>query len=480
MVIFKKELSKDNRYSLKLILEEQALSDQNQQKNNSYVNYKLSLIKASGTGYWTYNENNPIKLEINETTIIDKNISYDFRGSTPKEIIIAEGTLTIDHDDDGSKTINYYAYFNDVDNNRGYAEISEELKLVDIPRASSVGVTDSDIGATATVIINKTSSKFKHTLRWECGSLNGIIVSKTSNQTVAWAVPTDLYKLIPNSLSTTVTVYCDTYSGDTLIGTKQTTFKANVNQDDNKPDVSATLEDINPVTFRITNDSTKLIKFFSNVKTIISATAKNSATIKSYKVVCGDGKTATTQTSTINGVESGIFNIYVTDSRGLTTKLEKTLTMDPYVKLTLNTEVGRVSSTGSTAKVSVWGNFYVGPSSEKGTWATLSLMYRYREKGSSTWSGYTEIADNIHYGVSSSNWNNYYLYDFEIEGDFSYTKQYEFEFIACDELMTLTSKQTLKVGQPNHWWNKSSFNHNTDIFFKSGNQILDYEVVDTW
>ncbi len=396
-----------------------------------------------------------------KTTVVD---SF----STGETKTIGTWTGDVPHNSDGSLKLNFKCEFHPNTTAYYYLPADSEItsgyiSLPTIPRASSVGVTDSDIGATATIIVNKTSSNFKHTLRWKCGSLNGTIATKTSNQTVAWTVPKDLYELIPNSLSTTVTVYCDTYSGDTLIGTKQTTFKANVNQNDNKPDVSATLEDTNPATFRITNDCTKLIKFFSNVETVISATAKNSATIKSYKVVCGDGKTATTQTSTINGVESGTFNIYVTDSRGLTTKIEKTLTMDPYVKLTLNAEVGRVSSTGSTAKVSVWGNFYVGPSSEKGTWATLSLMYRYREKGSSAWSGYTEIADNVYYGVSSSNWNNYYLYDFEIEGDFSYTKQYEFEFIASDELMTLTSNQTLKVGQPNHWWNKSSFTHNTDV-----------------
>lgn len=396
-----------------------------------------------------------------KTTVVD---SF----STGETKTIGEWTGDVPHNSDGSLRLNFKCEFHPNTTAYYYLPADSEIisgyvSLPTIPRASSVGVTDSDIGATATIIINKTSSNFKHTLRWECGSLSGTIATKTSNQTVAWTVPTDLYELIPNSLSTTVTVYCDTYSKDTLVGTKQTTFKANVNQNENKPDVSATLRDVNSDTYKITGDYTKLIKFFSNVETVISATAKNSATIKSYKVVCGDGKTATTQTSTINGVESGTFNIYVTDSRGLTTKIEKTLTMDPYVKLTLNAEIGRVSSTGSTAKISVWGNFYVGPSSEKGTWATLSLMYRYRETGTDEWSGYTEIADNVYYGVSSSNWNNYYLYDFEIEGNFSYTKQYEFEFIASDELMKLTSNQILKVGQPNHWWNKSSFTHNTDV-----------------
>ena len=123
--------------------------------------------------------------------------------------------------------------------------------------------------------------------------------------------------MIPNALSIQCTIYCDTYSGDTLIGTKSTTLTASVNQTTNKPDVSAVITDTNAVSTALTGDNSKIVKYISNAHTVISSTPKNSATISSVKVTCGDGKSATTSTNTINAVESGTFTVEATDSRGL-------------------------------------------------------------------------------------------------------------------------------------------------------------------
>ena len=50
-------------------------------------------------------------------------------------------------------------------------------------------------------------------------------VSKTSDISYGWEVPTSFYDEIPNNSYGVCTITCKTYSGNTLIGTKTTTFK---------------------------------------------------------------------------------------------------------------------------------------------------------------------------------------------------------------------------------------------------------------
>lgn len=472
----------DSRYSLKLILNE---LDPIIESNLSPVYYKMSLIKSSGGGYHTSYVNNPVYLSINNEVIKQENIAYDFSTSTPCEIIVAEGTINVPHDEDGNKKMSYSASFTDNDNGRGSASISGDMDLTFIARASEVSASDTYIESTATIIINRKSNKFTHTLRYECSDLSGTIVTKTSNQTYGWLIPSTIYSKIPNSKSINIKIYCDTYLGDNLIGTKDATFKAIVNEDLCKPIILLSqCEDINTKTIALTGDSSKLIAYFSNVKFSVDVFASSGATLSKIRLSCSDGKytditslVADNASTIFNCTEGNTFIATVTDSRGITTILTKSLTMEPYIKLTLNPEVIRATATGTNALINVSGNYYVGPNSEKGSWNTLSVMFRYKKSSESSWSGYTALSVSQGQGI---NYNCYYLNNYAIDGEFDYKTQYDFEFVATDSLMTVTQQFKLKVGQPNHWWNKEKFTHNTDVYLKSGNLILDYDVVDEW
>lgn len=469
--------SSPNNYFITLIVTEKNVSDVN---NTSDVDWVLTATKTSGTGRWD-NSGRPVNVIINNTQVFNANVPYDFRNSTPQTITLAKGTVTgIKHNDDGSKSLPVYAYVDWSDNTLGTATINENMTLTTIARASEVGVTDTYIGSTASIIIAKKNTTFTHTLRYSYSDNSGTIVTKTANQTYPWTVPTNIYQLIPNAKSLVVTIYCDTYNGNTLIGTKQTTFRAIVNEEINAPDLSAVLEDVNSKTQAILHDKQHLIKFFSDVKTTITATPKNGATITSYLVSCWDGKSAKTQVSTLIGVEDGAFTIEVVDSRGIASRITKTLSIDPYVKLTLNPTIKRTTTTGSEVKLSLSGNYYVGPSSEKASWDTLSVKLRYKKRTDTSWSEYVDITDFINYSISNENWNTYYLNDYVINASFDYREIYDFEIIAEDRLMNVTSSMSIARGQPNHWWNKNSFTHNTDVFLKSGNKLLDYEPIDDW
>ena len=183
-----------------------------------------------------------------------------------------------------------------------------------IPRTSSVSCTDFNIGSAATININRNSSSFTHTLTYSFGNQSGTIANKTGATSVGWQTPTSLFSQIPNTTSGWGTITCYIYSGDTLIGTSTCRFNAYVVN--SNPSVSVSIVDANAKTKNLTGNENKLVKYYSNAKITINATALNSSSIKSYSIKCDDGKNSTSSSATFNKVESGKFTIVVTDSLG--------------------------------------------------------------------------------------------------------------------------------------------------------------------
>lgn len=265
--------------------------------------------------------------------------------------------------------------------------------------------------------------------------MSGTIATKTSDTSIGWIIPTSFYTKIPNAKSGQGTITCETYSGDILIGTANCTF--NVFVTNSNPTVTATAVDSNATTKALTGNENKLIRYYSNAKVIITATAKNSATISSQKVVCG-AKSATTVSSTLNNIESGTFDISCVDSRGFTASTKVTKTLINYIRLAFTqVEIERPSTTSNTVNASVKGNYF---NDSFGTVANiLTLKWRWRVENG-TWSAYTTV-------VAAKNGNTF-SYDAELGTNFDFEKEYEFEFVATDKLTTETSTKTVTRGLP--------------------------------
>lgn len=309
------------------------------------------------------------------------------------------------------------------------------MELSTVPRTSTVTCADGNIGSATTININRASSGFTHTLKYSFGGLNGTIATKTGNISIGWTIPTSFYTKVPNAKSGQGTITCETYSGDALIGTTTCSFNAFVINSD--PTIAATVIDVNETTKALTGDANKLIKYFSNAKVTITATAKNSSTIQSQKVVCG-AKSATTAISTLNNIETGTFDISCTDSRGLTANAKITKTLVNYIRLAF-TEVtlSRPSTTSNTVNATIKANYF---NATFGAVAnTLELKWRYRAKNG-TWSTYTTVT------VTKN--GNAFSYTASLGDTFNFNNEYEFEFIATDKLMTAVSTKTVTRGLP--------------------------------
>lgn len=137
MATYSATMSRDNRYSITLTITETIPSDYIS-TNQTLVNYTLTATKSSGGGYYSNNKINPVVVKINDTTVFNDTITYNFSGGTPKTITLASGTSSrIAHNSDGTKTINVSGSFEDKANSLGSATASGTFALTTIPRYAS-------------------------------------------------------------------------------------------------------------------------------------------------------------------------------------------------------------------------------------------------------------------------------------------------------------------------------------------------------
>jgi hypothetical protein len=416
---------------------EMTINSQNLANNTSNVTVKVFFWRTNtgyttagaGTVYCTINGNNYTSA-----------VTYAQK-ITSSGIYLFSKTLDIPHNADGTKTLNVSAYINH--DTFSSSSQSASFKLTTIPRTSSVTCNSFFIGDSTTININRASASFTHTIKYVYGPLTGTIATKTTATSVGWTPPkADFYGQIPNGTTGYGSITCETYSGNTLIGTATTNFNAYAKENEAKPSVSATIVDTNEDTKKLTGDSTKLIKYLSKPKVTISASPKFSSTIKSRKVLWGDGVTSTSAETTFSdGVTSKNVVVSATDSRNYTTAVNYDLSNKwvEYVKLAFSRiTLSRTESTLSTANIKVSGNYFNGSFGSVQNDFTLKYRYKINESGRNFTNYIT---------VVPSRTNDTFDYS-ETLSNIDYKKEYIFEFVLEDEAMIVYSgEQVLEKGE---------------------------------
>lgn len=372
-----------------------------------------------------------------------------------QERTFASGTLKIAHNSDGSKSFTISGFSGWIYDSGTTNASAQSFTLSTIPRASSVSCSAADIGSNATISISRASSSFTHTLTYGFGSLSGTIATKTSSTSISWTLPTTFYAQIPNAKNGTGTITCQTYNGSTLIGTKTCSFVATANEAISKPTLSPTVVDSNTATTALTGDSAKFIKYYSKASVATGAKARNSATLKSQKIVCG-AKSISGASGTIDAVESGSFTFSATDSRGYTTTQTINKTLVEYVKLTCSMEAV-AATTGGVAKLKVSGNYWNGNFGKVAN--TLTVQYRYKVQDG-TYSSWT--------AATATKSGNTYSADISISG-LNYLNTYVFQVRAIDKLATANSDEQIRKTTPVFDWSKEDFNINGTLKVNSTN-----------
>ena len=450
--------------------------------NTSPVTVTMYLGRASSQSYvggnWTGN-------------ITIDGSSYDLSGNIPYPTYINGGewyevasySKTVKHNNDGSKNVSVSASMSSSYFTPSYSSASGAVSLATIPRASGVACSSPYIGDNAIISIDKKSSSFTNTLTYKIysksGSLTGTIATKTSNTTVQFQTSTredSIYALIPDDTEASGTIYCTTYSGNTQIGsTQSTSFRLYAKESACKPSVTATIVDTNTDVTDITGSNTKFIKYISKPKVTINATAKKSSSIKKYYVSLNDGQTSSTKETPFSTIGSNKVNVSATDSRNYAGYNDYTLDMIDYIKLHINTiSITRPEGTSNEAILNCNGAYYNGSFSDTVT-NTLSGSFKYRKSGEKDWTDGGSITPAI------TN-NTFKITNLSLGTSFDYNEEYQFKVILKDKFLTVGSSDieviTLPKGQEVVAIGDGEVYVN-GIFYL--NDIgLDVEVVDEW
>ena len=421
--------------------------------NKSVINWTLTVKGGSANYYST----GATTVKINGTQVYYAGrLSWStYKFPTGKGSV--SGTLEVAHDSNGAKSVVCSIATAIYDSN--VQTKSGTWTLDSIPQESGVSCSAANIGVAPTITIAKASSGFTHTLKYEFYGLSGTIVEKTSASTyTSWVLPDSFYAKIPNAPSGTGKIICEAYNGNTLIGTSECPFTANVNRATSDPVVSPTIKDTNATTIALTGDSSVLVKYYSNASVTTGATARNSATIKSQSTTNGS-RTLTGGTCTFEGVESGAFSFTIEDSRGFIVYPGRNLTTTgkfvEYIKLTCNLANNRPDGSGNMT-VYCNGNYFNGTFGKVAN--TLQVQYRYKTRNGSFGNWIT---------MSHSVSGNAYSATASVSG-LNYQETYVFEARAIDQLATISSASSALKSLPVFHWGEHDFTFEVPVNFNGG------------
>ena len=370
--------------------------------------------------------------------------------------------VKVKHNDDGTGSTTVTGLC-DTPWTIGDASCSGTRTLPDIPRASTVSATSGNIEENINITINSASSSFKHTLYYTFGNSGDIVFADdVTTSPYVWQISSSLYAQIPNSKQGTGTITCITRRIDNNqeIGRNSCQFTAYVNEDRCRPLVTATVTEVNKTlttgytTQQLTGSANKFIKGVSDATISLSATPRNSATIKNYYVRL-DNDLYAEQSHNYYKINNNQFFYTVMDSRDIYTDGSTTVDMVNYIPLTAVVHVYRPLPTTGEVKIDVRGNYFNGSFGAENN--ILKLAYRFKEKGTSTWNDFTYVTANIS--------GNTYSYSASLGTGFDYKKEYDFEIFHSDLVIAFYTSLLVSKGLPTFFIGKDRIESN-------GQQIL--------
>lgn len=372
--------------------------------------------------------------------------------------VLASGQKVITHNNDGSRRVTMKmeaGIYTWAINKNG----SATFDLDTIPRASTIGAADANIGSNTTIVVNRKSTAYTHSIAYKFGSLSGYITadgktssseSKYSATTISFAIPTSFYAQIPNAKTGTCTLTIKTYSGSTQIGDPQTcTFTVTAPQSACAPYVSGTVVDSNATTKALTGDESKLVRYYSTALCTITATAKNSASITDKKI---GGAVVSGNTRSIQNVEQNTVSFYAKDSRGYEATANVGFTLIPYVLLTNNSSGQRTDPTSGNAKLAIKGDFYNGSFGAVDN--ALTIKYRIAESGGS-YGSYISVTPTVN--------GNAYTASVSLSG-LDYDSKYNIQIVAADKLASVAKTIVIRRGIPIYDWGKHDFAFHVPVY----------------
>ena len=356
-------------------------NSKNLESNWTNIGYKISLVSSNGYPYasggsypWSIQEGGVVKAS---GSISSYNVPA---GGTYQ---IATGNFNVAHNADGTKTGSFYSSFTGY---HGTVDVSGSMALVTIPRASAPTLSASTVnyGSAVTINTNRASTNFTHNM-WASFSGEPVVIGNSYTTSATWTVPLTMMNKIPNATSSFCTIYVDTYSGGTFIGTK--TVVLNTTVPSNIVPTISTKTHTEAVAGLFENIG-GYVQSLSKIRATLSGAGSYGSTITGYEITI-DGKTyggSDVTSNVITSSGSSTITYKITDSRGRTATGTNAITILAYARPNL-TSFSVVRKVGETTTLQVY---------RAGTFSQLT------EKNTGTMVVYTKLKTATYWGTAKS------------------------------------------------------------------------------
>lgn len=233
-----------------------------------------------------------------------------------------------------------------------------------------------EMGKSVTINTPAVNSAYRHTLRYAFGKATGTIAENVASSKI-WTPPVSLASRIPDAASGIGTIYCDTYSGSTLLGTKSVSITLTI--------PSSVVPSAGKLTAAVTEDTSGTGQFVRGMgKAAVSlsgAAGVYGSTIKSYSVSGGgwSSNESTLTTGILQAAGEITFTAVVTDSRGRTAQTTCQIEVIAYDKPGISSlSVYRCDSTGAKKNAGTYAAIEIKASYSAITGNTVTLKAAYK------------------------------------------------------------------------------------------------------
>lgn len=383
---------------------------------------------------------------------------------------VAEGYTDVNHELDGKKsvTISFEGADNYATSTTAFdiSKQSATFKLTDIPRAATLTAaphfTDED---NPTINYSNPAGNIVESLKACIADQNGYglyaeyrDIPKTGTSYTFELTDKERNALrwaSINSPNLTVKFYVTTVIGGVTYYSTQDKIMTITNAN---PTISATIKDTGAASTALTGDANKIIKGFNYIDASMTATAYKGASIKTQSITNGS-KTINGASGNFENVESGVFTLIATDSRGYTTTQTIEKELIDYIKLTCNMDVNNPTADGETT-LKINGNYFNGSFGKVAN--TLQVQYRYKENDG-------DYGDWINVTATIS--NNTYNSTTKITG-LNYQSAYTFQARAIDKVnLGIESAEKRVKSIPVFDWGENDFKFNVPAYDKNGVEL---------
>lgn len=256
----------------------------------------------------------------------------------------------------------------------------------------SLSAATVEMGKSVTINTPAVNSAYRHTLRYAFGSAAGTIATGIASS-VSWTPPVSLANQIPSATAGSGTIYCDTYSGSTLLGTKSVSITLTV-----PGSVVPSAGTLSAALAEDTSGTGLYVKGMGKAKlTLSGASGAYGSSITSYTIT-GGGWTATNgalTTGTLASAGNITFTATVTDSRGRKASTTRAINVVDYAKPGVAVcDVYRCDADGNRKKAGTYFAVEINASYSAITGNTLNITARYKKQSESSYGTAANVTNN--------------------------------------------------------------------------------------